>query len=195
MDPMSKRLLTAAVGLLAFTMACSGDGNALTPTATATFANSPAATATAGPTATPTQQGGGSHTPTPVPQGADSFHLTIKSGPDAGTYTGAYDDGSSICFAGSPAPLNAVYYGDDLSGSGKPINLTLLASPDEPNQVVLQMKVGENGTYNISTVTSPAQGSGTVTVDNQGAVTTMDLTGTTAEGPAIELTVECHLGS
>lgn len=199
-------LTLIALAALAFTAACGGGGDDETPEPTATSeaevtptqevtATSTEAVATAtqtSATTTPTEDAGDDEPgQTPVPEGTENFQVTLDGGPDAGTYEGAYDDASPICIEGGPAPVNVVFFGDDRAGSGKFINLTLLANPDEPDQLFLQLNVSGDDSQNEYKI-APPEGSGTLTVDEQETVTMINVTGTAADGTPLELIVECH---
>jgi hypothetical protein len=132
---------------------------------------------------------------------ASTIHVVIGGGPRAGTYD--LKDSEHTCSSGSLADRRA--WGFDYSVRGKkPNELSSLGltvpytdgAADSTGKFVLTVGFGDvdEDTYSDHSINtlSTKRGSGTVTVEDRGQSGKVTFKGKTADGVALEGTIECH---
>src|SRR4051794_1617068 len=168
-----------------------------TPTATPTIASTEGAGSTSGVGTSGAPASG------QTAAGGTTVTVVLASGSDAGTYTGADDPNCTVGLIGPQA------WGVQWSIEGGPKQLSSVqlvsAAPgkaDDPTAMfqgtVMLLSIGvgpllQGNTYEIDDKTddSQDQGSGSVQVQDNGDTAVIHATGTTADGVAIDATINC----
>jgi hypothetical protein len=182
---------------LAFVAACGGGGQAGTsgqPTS-GTRASSGAVSTTAA------QQ---SSAPVGVP-GSGTAVVVLSGGPDAGTYTGGDDPRCSQGIVG-PGGWGTQYSSADVGDKGLGSIQIVSAAPGKENDpdafmsgvtllttVTIGPSLGENSRDYEIRVSSDDQatGTGTAQIADNGSTAVIHVTGTTADGVSMDVTVTC----
>jgi hypothetical protein len=175
--------------VLAVALALAACGGAATP---ATKTPGAATTAPAG--ATPAGQ---RTQPTSQPQGGGTISVTLTSGPDAGTYTGAADPHCSFGFL-SPNVWGVAYV-DPAAVPGKlgaaNVISQVAAQGDTSRPFSADVTIGAQFVgNNYGLVRDAGDASQSITITDNGATAVIDVVGTTTVGTTgigLDMTVNC----
>jgi hypothetical protein len=180
--------------LLAVVAACGGGSPAATGTPPPATAVAPQASHAAAPTQAPANPTPAPVQSTPAVVGSSGVvvHVVVGSGPQAGTYdsTGAKEDCNT-----SPTGSGATY-ADATKTDGV---TTLLFTADQgganPTGFEITVSFGAIAVHQpfveINTNSSTPDGTGTATLEDNGATIKWTINGTTQDGVSVMATIEC----